>query len=68
MIYKLALFYFLNELNELKDIFKKIKQEKKKEKMLNKMKQAVEQSENYIDPKDYMRARQPKIYMRRIGR
>ena len=64
-MYKLALFYFLNELN---DIFQKRKQEKKKEKMLNKMKEAVEQSENYINPKDYMRERQPKIYMRKRGR
>lgn len=67
-MYKLALFYFLNELNELKDIFQKRKQEKKKEKMLNKMKEAVEQSENYINPKDYMRERQTKIYMRKRGR
>lgn len=66
-MYKLALFYFFNELNKLKDNFQKRKQEKKKEKILKKMKEAVEQSENYINPKEYIRARQPKIYMRKRG-
>lgn len=67
-MYRLALIYSINELNKLKDIFQKRKQERKKGKMLKKMKEAVEQSENYINPKDYMRARQPKIYMRKRGR
>lgn len=67
-MYKLALIYCFNELNQLKDNFQKRKQEKKQERILKKMKEAVEQSENYINPKDYMRARQPKIYMRKRGR
>lgn len=66
-MYKLAFFYFLNELNKLKDTFQKRKQERKKERILKKMKEAVEQSENYINPKDYIRARQPKIYSRKRG-
>lgn len=65
---KLALIYCFNEINQLKDNFQNRKQERKKERILKKMKEAVEQSENYINPKDYIRARQPKIYIKKRGR